>query len=288
MAANPQIVDYIRKAAIARGIDPEVALRVAEAEALNVFDPSKPDLGGDDRSSFGMYQLHYGGRSKKMPNPGLGDEFTAKTGLDASDPSTWKQQVDFSLDWAKKNGWGPWMGAKRIGIAPRQGLGDTKAIAPTPNTSVTTPSVLTGKKGEEVWSKPTTRVIHPPNAQTGTGGYVAPGAPDKQVVVTTPAATVEAPQMTDASSTPWSGLAGGLASALAPGSSGGMQGGSDVDLPVLATDTAMAPMAAIEPVAGDVTTPLASIFKIDPATMGQAAALNLDKAGQPIIRRQYG
>jgi hypothetical protein len=122
MPANPAVVAYIRDAATRRGIDPEVALRVAGAEALNVFDPNKPDLGGDDHSSFGMFQLHYGGLSRKMPNPGLGDEFTRATGLDARDPSTWRQQVDFSLDWAKRHGWGSWMGAKAAGVSDFAGI----------------------------------------------------------------------------------------------------------------------------------------------------------------------
>jgi hypothetical protein len=120
--AYKEMEDYIRKAAIARNIDPDVAVRVAQSEALNVFDPDQPDRGGDDGSSFGLFQLHYGGMSKKMPNAGLGDEFTARTGLDARDPSTWRQQVDFSLDWAKDKGWGPWMGAKRVGIGPYEGI----------------------------------------------------------------------------------------------------------------------------------------------------------------------
>ena len=45
---------------------------------------------GDMGSSFGPFQLHYGGMVPGVPrlnNPGLGDEFTAVTGLNASDPS---------------------------------------------------------------------------------------------------------------------------------------------------------------------------------------------------------
>ena len=122
MPANPAIEAYIRDAAIRRGIDPETAVRVARAEALNVFDPNQPDLGGDDGSSFGPFQLHYAGMSRSMPNAGLGDEFTKATGLDARDPSTWKQQIDFSLDHAKRHGWRAWMGAKNTGIADWQGI----------------------------------------------------------------------------------------------------------------------------------------------------------------------
>lgn len=127
MPANPEIAAYIRDAAIKRGIDPAVALKVAGAEALNVFDPSQPDRGGDEGSSFGPFQLHYKGFSKSMPNPGLGDEFTAKTGLHARDPSTWRQQVDFALDTAKQDGWRQWMGAANTGIPRWAGI---KAVEP--------------------------------------------------------------------------------------------------------------------------------------------------------------
>jgi hypothetical protein len=122
MAANKEVADYIRKRAIALGADPETALKVSRAEALNVFDPSKPDLGGDEGSSFGPFQLHYKGMSKSMPNAGMGDDFTAATGLHASDPSTWPQQVDFALNKAVQGGWGPWMGAKAAGVGTWDGL----------------------------------------------------------------------------------------------------------------------------------------------------------------------
>lgn len=119
---------YIRQAAIARGMDPNIAVRVAAHEGLNAFDPSKPDHGGDEGSSFGPYQLHYAGMSKSMPHAGLGDDFTASTGLDARDPSTWKQQVDFSLDHAAKNGWGAWMGAKAAGVGEFDGINGAKPV----------------------------------------------------------------------------------------------------------------------------------------------------------------
>ena len=142
MAANPEIEDYIYKSAMARGINPEIALRVARAEALNVFDPSKPDHGGDEGSSFGPFQLHYAGMSKSMPNAGLGDEFTMRTGLDARDPRTWRQQVDFSLDWAKNKGWTSWMGATAAGVGPMEGItgaassGTGTASAAAPSSAV--------------------------------------------------------------------------------------------------------------------------------------------------------
>jgi hypothetical protein len=110
-----EIADYIRQGATIRGMDPNYALRVFGAESkLN------PAIVGDHGTSFGVAQLHYGG--------GLGDEFTKKTGLHASDASTWPQQIDFSLDQAKKLGWTPWHAAARVGVGKWDGIGQTGPI----------------------------------------------------------------------------------------------------------------------------------------------------------------
>lgn len=115
-ASKREIAEYIRAAAAKRGIDPNIAVRVAMSEGLNTYV-------GDKGSSFGPFQLHYGGiASGGNAGSGEGDLFTKKTGLDARDPSTWRQQIDFSLDRAKVNGWGAWHGAARVGISDREGL----------------------------------------------------------------------------------------------------------------------------------------------------------------------
>lgn len=131
MPANPEVEAYIRRRAPFYKIDPDTAVRVAMTEALNVFDPNQPDLGGDDRSSFGPFQLHYGGVSDKMPSAGLGDEFTRVTGLDARDPSTWPQQVDFALSVASKDGWRQWYGARDNGIPRWAGIHEPGVAAAT-------------------------------------------------------------------------------------------------------------------------------------------------------------
>jgi hypothetical protein len=98
---------YIRQAAGARGIDPDVAVKVARSEGLGGA------YAGDEGSSFGPFQLHYGGMpgtSKGNAVPGLGDAFTKATGLHASDPATTRAQIDFALDHALRNGWGAWHG----------------------------------------------------------------------------------------------------------------------------------------------------------------------------------
>jgi hypothetical protein len=111
------VSNYIRSAAGARGIDPNIALRVAVSEGLRKYI-------GDAGSSFGPFQLHYGGIAPGGNRvAGLGDEFTRRTGLDARDPSTVRQQIDFALDWARAHGWNAFHGAARVGIGPREGIG---------------------------------------------------------------------------------------------------------------------------------------------------------------------
>lgn len=119
--ADPQVVAYIREAAKKRGIDPETALAVADGEGLRGFGPNKA-VKGDDNTSHGPFQMHYAGGTGANRQPGLGDDFTRQTGLDARDPGTWKQQVDFSLDHAKKNGWQAWYGRAHHGIGVWDGI----------------------------------------------------------------------------------------------------------------------------------------------------------------------
>jgi hypothetical protein len=97
---------FIRSEAAKRGIDPTVAMAVAKSEGFSSYV-------GDRGSSFGAFQLHYGGvASGGMAVGGLGDEFTKKTGLDARNPATEREQIQFALDQAKQGGWGPWHGWK--------------------------------------------------------------------------------------------------------------------------------------------------------------------------------
>lgn len=121
---------YLRRLAIAKGIDPNQAVRVVMSEGG--FGGSNP---GDDNSSFNAFQLHYGGLSRRpgMGGKGLGDEFTKRTGLDARDDSTWRQQYEFSLDWAKEHGWGAWHGWKGL---PRAGLDGLPGVGPGAGSTV--------------------------------------------------------------------------------------------------------------------------------------------------------
>src|SRR3990167_10522328 len=118
-ATKAQVESYIRRAATARGIDPDVAVRVARSEGLN----GNPAEGwqshivknGVREPSYGPFQLFMGG--------GLGNMFQKATGLDPRDPDTVYAQIDFALSHAAQNGWGAWYGARKVGIANRQGIG---------------------------------------------------------------------------------------------------------------------------------------------------------------------
>lgn len=106
---------YIRRAATARGIDPNVAVKVWESEGKHGVGPALQSnvirRDGSREESYGPYQLFMG-------KGGLGQKALSQ-GLDPRDPSTWSKQVDFSLDEAAKGGWGPWHGWKGH---PRAGL----------------------------------------------------------------------------------------------------------------------------------------------------------------------
>lgn len=104
----------IRREAAANGIDPDQAVRVWSSEGRRTYT-------GDRGSSFGPFQLHYGGVAPGMMQTGLGDEFTRRTGLDARDPSTLEAQIKFSMKEVARGGWGPWKGWKGdpwAGVAP--------------------------------------------------------------------------------------------------------------------------------------------------------------------------
>ena len=111
------IASYIRQAATVRGIDPSVALAVARSEGgLSSWNlQSSVIRNGVREPSFGPYQLYMGG--------GLGNAFQRQTGLDPRLAANGPAGVDFALDYASKNGWGAWYGARNTGISNWQGIG---------------------------------------------------------------------------------------------------------------------------------------------------------------------
>jgi hypothetical protein len=101
----------IRARAPHYGINPSFAVAIAALESGH-----GAQMVGDDRSSFGPFQLHYGGHSRRFPHGGLGDSFTHSTGLHAWDPSSWQAQVDFAL-WCFEHGDGPQWSTYRKAVA---------------------------------------------------------------------------------------------------------------------------------------------------------------------------
>jgi murein DD-endopeptidase MepM/ murein hydrolase activator NlpD len=113
-AAGGDIAKAIIADATALGfVNPNRAVEVALTEG-GVTEWARP---GDFNtngvpSSFGPFQLHYGGLGYPHSAYGLGDAFTATTGLDARDPASGPAGVLYALQQAKAGGWGPWHGWK--------------------------------------------------------------------------------------------------------------------------------------------------------------------------------
>ena len=138
---HPEIAAYIRNSAARHGIDPDVALRIANSEGLRGSTPTRMTPGDKDGTgaytSFGPFQLHYAGRGGGMSSKGMGDDFTRETGHHASDPRYWKEAIDFSMRRAAKGGWGPWHGRIGAGIGVRQGIGTYNGPIPSAEPTAT-------------------------------------------------------------------------------------------------------------------------------------------------------
>nr|DAF83397.1 MAG TPA: lysozyme [Caudoviricetes sp.]DAK00528.1 MAG TPA: lysozyme [Caudoviricetes sp.] len=119
----PTMESYIRRSAEQRGIDPDVAIRVARSEGLQRGTwQSNVTRNGVREPSYGPFQLLAGGKGTGFPE-GVGNRFVDATGLDPADPANWRQSIDFALDTAGKHGWRQWHGSRAVGIAPFQGIG---------------------------------------------------------------------------------------------------------------------------------------------------------------------
>ena len=102
--APGQIAQYIRRAAIARGIDPDFAIQIAQWEG-GVINPVLQNFGG--APAYGPFQL-YEDRGY------MGDQFREATGFSPSDPRAWKMAVDYALDNAARDrSWRQWEAATR-------------------------------------------------------------------------------------------------------------------------------------------------------------------------------
>lgn len=121
---------FIRAEAAKRGIDPNIAMRVAQSEGFYNFVSQIPG-----EKSYGAFQLNI---SKNPSRPSLGDRFKSDTGLDPSDPRTEREGIRYALDEASKKGWGQWYGWKGdkwAGIS-RGGGGDDNRSTSTRTTNI--------------------------------------------------------------------------------------------------------------------------------------------------------
>lgn len=122
MPTISEIEAYIRQAATQRGIDPDIAVRVAKSEGL------APGVWQSNVYRNGVREPSYGPFQLLMRDRGLGGAFQRATGRSAADPSTAFEQVDFALDQAARGGWGPWYGAAKVGIGTRDGLANARPV----------------------------------------------------------------------------------------------------------------------------------------------------------------
>jgi hypothetical protein len=133
---DPQLVSaYARQAFISNGVNPDIGAKVLGVES-GAGAAYEGDRGPDGKpSSFGPLQLHYGSINPNMSRPGMGDAFTAATGLDARDPSTAAAQIDYAASQIPNTGWAPWQTtASKLGLGNRDGIG-----APPPQATAQAP-----------------------------------------------------------------------------------------------------------------------------------------------------
>ena len=116
LAQGGSIRDYIWNAAIRQGIDPNIAIRVAQSEGglSDLVRQSDVYKNGVREQSYGPFQLYLGG--------GLGNRALA-AGIDPRKVEHGYRAIDFALAEAKNRGWGQWYGAAKAGIGDWEGIG---------------------------------------------------------------------------------------------------------------------------------------------------------------------
>lgn len=149
---NP-LEQYIRQAAAARGIDPDIAVRVARSEG-GLNDPIRQSgvmKGGVREPSYGPFQLLIGGNGTNFPE-GLGNRALA-AGIDPRNPNDAYRGIDFALDEASKKGWGQWYGAKAVGLDNYAGIGG-RPSGSMPQAPQPQMAMADGPKGQEAYPAP--------------------------------------------------------------------------------------------------------------------------------------
>jgi hypothetical protein len=119
--STADIERVIRTEAVARNMDPSVAVRIYRAEGYGVYQSQIPRSGtgslGGLEASFGPFQLYTGG--------GLGNDYESLTGRNLTDDNTVggiTNQIRYALDKAVEQGWQPWSGRVPAGVATREGF----------------------------------------------------------------------------------------------------------------------------------------------------------------------
>lgn len=172
-AASGEIADYIRQAAMMRGIDPNVALTVAANEG-GWEEPARQGR-FPTGYSWWPFQLHYamaGQPGVTDPTTGMGDDFTRQTGFAPGDPRAWKASIDFALDHAQRYGWGAWYGARKVGITGFDGIArgyDRGGILPADvrGYDVQSRQPVVAHKGEGIFNREQMASLAPLSAVAG-------------------------------------------------------------------------------------------------------------------------
>lgn len=120
---------YIVQRARAHGIDPSVALRVAQGEGLNyrnynaaIGDRAITPGGG----SYGAFQLRW----SPYRNMGMGNDFQRATGLDPRNPDSEPAMINYALARASREGWGAWTNtARKLGLGRWTGISRNRVAA---------------------------------------------------------------------------------------------------------------------------------------------------------------
>ena len=122
--------EYVRKGMIARGNDPNIALKVWTGEGLSpgVWQSNVRTAKGRE-PSFGPFQMLVGGGDTGYPE-GMGNAFTRATGLDPRDPKNVYAMADYAMNHASKKGYGEWYAARDQGIGPMAGIGANARVMP--------------------------------------------------------------------------------------------------------------------------------------------------------------
>jgi len=152
MPTRQEIIDYITQSALRRGIDPNVAIKVwtHEGKGATDYQSGVYNAKGLREPSYGPFQLLLGGKGTGF-SPGLGN----RAPFNVRDPNTWRENIDFALDEAKRDGWRQWYGAANAGIGRWTGVNGR------PDTSR-----LADIKNVDLGSEPTLQNLSPPTKPT--------------------------------------------------------------------------------------------------------------------------